>query len=380
MNNKVLLVDDDLSILQAYSRILRSNFKISTASNGTDGLQILKEEGPFAVVVTDYRMPKMDGIQFLTQMKELAPDTIRIMLSGQADLEVSIQAVNEGNIYRFINKPCPTEQLIKVLSTAVEQYRLVMSERELLEKTLKGSIKLLLDISNAINPRMFSRVSRLRTLANALTVRLKIENSWEVELAAMLSQIGCTTIPPEILLKINDDKPLSDEETLIFYAHAQTGKNLLRNIPRLEGVSEGVYYQFKQFDGQGYPYNDIKGKDIPIIGRILKMVLDFDTLTAHGISASNAIEEMLRRTGCYDPDIFAALNAEALSVATGFVVNVVNVEDLISGMILADDIKDNLGATLVSKGQEVTEILKSRLLVFSRLGRVAEPIRILKPI
>lgn len=380
MNNKVLLVDDDLNVLQAYTRTLRSNFKVTTTDNGADGLQILKEEGPFAVVVTDYRMPKMDGIQFLAHAKGLTPDTIRIMLSGQADLEVSIQAVNEGNIFRFLNKPCPTEQLIKVLSTAIEQYRLVMSERELLEKTLKGSVKLLFDISNAVNPRIFSRASRLRTMANAIAARLKIENSWEVELAAMLSQIGCTTIPPEILKKKDEDELLSDEETQIFLTHAQTGRNLLSNIPRLEGISEGVFYQFKQFGGQGFPCNNIKGKDIPIIGRILKIVLDFDTLTSKGKSAPRAVEEMLNNTGYYDPDIFAALDAEVLSVANGFVVNAVTIADLVNGMLLADDIKDNLGALLISKGQEITEILKLRLLVFSRLGRVVEPIRILKPI
>ncbi|MDR3584123.1 MAG: response regulator, partial [Desulfosporosinus sp.] len=155
MNNKVLLVDDDLNVLQAYTRTLRGNFKVSTTDNGAEGLQILKKEGPFAVIVTDYRMPKMNGIQFLAYAKELIPDTIRIMLSGQADLDVSIQAVNEGNVFRFLNKPCPTEQLIKVLDTAIEQYRLVMSERELLDKTLKGSVKLLLDISNAVNPQIF---------------------------------------------------------------------------------------------------------------------------------------------------------------------------------------------------------------------------------
>lgn len=380
MNNKVLLVDDDLNVLQAYTRTLRSNFKVSTTDNGEEGLQILKEEGPFAVIVTDYRMPKMNGIQLLAHAKELTPDTIRIMLSGQADLDVSIQAVNEGNVFRFLNKPCPTEQLIKVLDTAIEQYRLVMSERELLDKTLKGSVKLLLDISNAVNPQIFSRTSRLRTMANAIAVRLKIENSWEVELAAMLSQIGCTTIPPEILKKKSEDKQLTDEETQIFLAHAQNGRNLLRNIPRLEGISEGVFYQFKQFGGQGFPFNNKKGKDIPIIGRILKIVLDFDNLTVKGMSAPKAVEEMLNNVNYYDPDIFAALDAEVLSVATGYVVNVVPIADLANGMLLADDIKDDHGAILISKGQEITEILKLRLLVFSRLGRVSEPIRILKPI
>ena len=380
MNNKVLLVDDDLNVLQAYTRTLRGNFTVSTTDNGAEGLKILKEDGPFAVIVTDYRMPIMNGIQFLAYAKELTPDTIRIMLSGQADLDVSIQAVNEGNVFRFLNKPCPTEQLIKVLDTAMEQYRLVMSERELLDKTLKGSVKLLLDISNAVNPQIFSRTSRLRTMANAIAVRLKIENSWEVELAAMLSQIGCTTIPPEILKKKSEDQELTNEETQIFLAHAQTGRNLLSNIPRLEGISEGVFYQFKQFGGQGFPFNKKKAKDIPIIGRILKIVLDFDNLTVKGMSASEAVEKMLNNVNYYDPDIFAALDAEVLSVAIGYVVNVVPIADLANGMLLADDIKDDHGAILISKGQEITEILKLRLLVFSRLGRVSEPIRILKPI
>jgi response regulator RpfG family c-di-GMP phosphodiesterase len=380
MNTKILLVDDDLNILHAYSRTLRSSFQVTTIDNGTDGLQILQEEGPFAVVVTDYRMPKMDGIQFLAHAKELAPDTIRIMLSGQADFEVSIQAVNEGNIFRFLNKPCPTDQLIKVLSKAIEQYRLVMAEQELLEKTLKGSVKLLLDISNALNPRIFSQSSRLRTMAKAIAVRLKFENSWELELAAMLSQIGCTTIPPEILKRKSKDVQLTDEENQIFLTHAQTGRDLLSNIPRLEGIAEGIYYQFRQFDGQGFPFNNIGGKHIPIIGRILKVVLDFDTLTAKGMTARQAVEKMLNHPESYDPDIFAALEAEVLSIGNGFVVNAVPIANLVNGMFLADDIRDKHGVILLSKGQEITEILKLRLLVFSRLGRVSEPIRILKPI
>jgi response regulator RpfG family c-di-GMP phosphodiesterase len=380
MNNKVLLVDDDINILQAIKRTLRDSFQVTTVDNGIEGLEILKEEGPFAVVVSDYRMPEMNGVQFLANTIKIAPDTVRIMLSGQADLEVSIQAVNEGSIFRFLNKPCPTEQLIKVLTAATEQYRLVISERELLEKTLKGSLKLLLDIINAINTQAFSKASRLRKLANAIAIRLKLKDSWEVELAAMLSQIGCTTIPAEILNKSDRDEQLTDDETEIFLTHAQTGRNLLKNIPRLEGIAEGVYYQFKQYDGKGFPFDNIKGNDIPLIGRILKVILDFDTLTAKGMSAAKVIEEMFKKTGYYDPNIFAALDAEVHSIAKGFVVNAVAIADLVNGTVLADDIKDNYGAVLVAKGQEITDVLRLRLLVFYRLGRVTEPVRILKPI
>lgn len=380
MNNKVLLVDDDYNVLQAYTRTLRGKYSIKTANNGADGLEILKEEGPFAVVVSDYRMPEMDGVQFLAQAKEFSPDTIRIMLSGQADLQVSIQAVNEGNIFRFLNKPCPPDQLTKMLNAAIEQYSLVIAERELLEKTLKGSIKLLLELNNAINPHAFSQIVRLRKIANAIAKRLEMANSWEVEIAVMLSQIGCAIIPSEIVKKQFSKEQLTDEESEIFFSHAQIGKSLLRNIPRLEGISEGVYYQFKQFDGKGFPCDQKKGKDIPLLGRILKVVLDFDILSETGLPAPDTIAQMIQKNGYYDPDIISALDAEILSAAKGFVVSAIKSTELVNGMILADDIKDNYGAVLLSKGQEITDMQKLRLLVFSRLGRVNEPIRVLKSI
>lgn len=380
MNSKILLVDDEPNVLAAYVRNLRGKFQVATALSGADGLEILEAKGPFAVVVSDYRMPEMDGIQFLAQAKLHSPDTVRIMLTGQADLAVSIDAINEGNIFRFLNKPCPTEQLIVVLASAVEQYRLNTSERELLEKTLKGSIKLLLDILTVVSPDSFSQASRLRTLAHGIATRLKLTNAWEVELGAMLSQVGCFTIPAEVLNKKHRDEPLSETEVEMFYTHAQTGKNLLVNIPRLESVAEGVGSQFKQYDGHGLPLDGKKGLEIPVIGRILKVILDFDALTAKGMPAAQAVVALRRKEGHYDPDILAALDAEALQVANGFVVKAVAAEELVNGMVLADDIKDNTGAMLLPKGQELTEVLRMRLLVFSRLGRVIEPVRVLQPL
>ncbi|UWG95429.1 response regulator [Dehalobacter sp. DCM] len=380
MNNKVLLVDDDPYVLQAYTRTLRGSFSIKTAKSGTEGLEILKEEGPYAVVVSDYLMPKMDGVQFLAQTKELYPDTVRIMLSGQADLDASIQAVNEGNIFRFLNKPCSPHHFIKTLNAAIEQYSLVIAERELLEKTLKGSIKLLLEVNNALDSRAFRHIKRLRILAGAMAKRLKIDNRWEAEIAVMLSQVGCIVVPQEIEKKQLANEPLTDEEKEIFFSHAQFGKSLLMNIPRLESIAEGVYYQFKQYDGRGFPNDSKKGKEIPLLGRILKVLLDFNALLESGMAPFKATDEMIQRKGYYDPDIIAALNAELHKTAKGYVVTPVMISDLVYGMILADDITDNNGSVLVRQGQEITEVLQLRLLVFSRLGRVTEPVKVLKPI
>lgn len=137
MKPKILLVDDELNVLIAYQRNLRSRFDLSIAESGEAGLAVINESGPFAVIVSDYNMPIMNGIEFLRNVKNLAPDSIRIMLTGQADLQSAINAVNEGNVFRFLTKPCSHELLLNSLESAVEQYRLVTVEKVLLEKIKK---------------------------------------------------------------------------------------------------------------------------------------------------------------------------------------------------------------------------------------------------
>lgn len=380
MNQKILLVDDDANILSAYQRNLRRNFQVVTATSGREGLEVISEEGPFAVIVSDYRMPEMDGVQFLTHAQQAAPDTVRIMLTGQADMNVSIQAVNEGRIFRFLTKPCPIEDFSRVLTLAVEQYALVTTERELLEKTLKGSIRLLIDVLSAASPIAFSRASRLHLLSRRVANRMKAENTWEIEIAAMLSQIGCVTVPAEILTKAYAGNPLNENENEIFKAHPQAGRNLLTNIPRLEAIGEGIAFQMKQYDGGGLPADPRKGKQIPLTGRILKVIQDFDWELSLGKTPSEAMDVLRTHLEWYDPDIFAALEAELLSIHEGYVVRALPFQEVVTGMVLADDLVDMNGAMLIPKGYEISEALKMRLSIFARLGHLREPVKVLESI
>lgn len=380
MNKKILLVDDDTNILSAYQRNLRRNFQVVMATSGSEGLKIMSEEGPFAVIVSDYRMPEMDGIQFLTHAQQVAPDTVRIMLTGQADMNVSIQAVNEGRIFRFLTKPCPIEDFSRVLMLAVEQYALVTTEHELLEKTLKGSIRLLIDVLSAASPIAFSRASRLHLLSRRVANRMKAENTWEIEIASMLSQIGCVTVPAEILTKAHAGNPLNENENEIFKAHPQAGRNLLANIPRLEAIGEGIAFQMKQYDGGGLPADPRKGKQIPLTGRILKVIQDFDWELSLGKTPSEAMDVLRTHLEWYDPDIFAALEAELLSIHEGYVVRALPFQGVVTGMVLADDLVDMNGAMLIPKGYEISEALKMRLSIFARLGRLREPVKVLERI
>ncbi|MCX8054340.1 MAG: SpoIIE family protein phosphatase [Ignavibacteria bacterium] len=134
MNKKILFVDDEINVLHGYRRNLRSLFDVHIANSGSEALKIISEQGDFAVIISDYRMPEMDGIELLHKVKEISPDTIRIILTGFADMQIAIEAINEGNIFRFLTKPLPTDKLINSINDALEQYRLITTEKELTRK------------------------------------------------------------------------------------------------------------------------------------------------------------------------------------------------------------------------------------------------------
>jgi response regulator RpfG family c-di-GMP phosphodiesterase len=164
---------------------------------------------PYSVVVSDQRMPRMDGVTFLANIRGIAPATVRVLLTGQADMESAIAAINEGNIFRFLTKPCPTTVMLKALSDCIEQHRLILAEKVLLEQTLRGSIKALIDILCLANPIAFGRATRVRRSVEQLLTCFEIRERWPVEVAAMLSQIGCVTLPPATVEKLYRLHPLS---------------------------------------------------------------------------------------------------------------------------------------------------------------------------
>jgi DNA-binding NtrC family response regulator len=143
MAEKILLVDDDPLILEGHKRSLSREFLLETALGPVQALKLVTDNGPYALVVSDMRMPEMDGIHFLTQVKSVSPDTVRVMLTGYADIETAMSAINEGNIFRFLTKPCSREIMARTLTAGLVQYRLITAEKQLLEQTLSSSIQVL---------------------------------------------------------------------------------------------------------------------------------------------------------------------------------------------------------------------------------------------
>jgi len=304
MSETILFIDDDIRVVSALQRSLYKNYRIEIAGGAPDALDAIAESS-YAVVVSDLKMPGMSGIEFLTKVRQLSPDTIRILLTGQADLDAAIAAVNEGAIFRFLTKPCPQEVLTRTLDAALEQYRLVTAEHEVLRETLMGTVTVLIEILSAIQPVAFGRASRIRRCVRKLAKELNIADPWQFEAAAMLSQIGCISVSPDILKKHYAGEELSDDERAQMLAHAQVGRKLLHHITRLHAVAQMIERQHEDYiDGSGL---SAEAFSIALGSQMLRVALDHDRWLGTGLSPEEAVMEMRRHEAQYNPAVLVAL-------------------------------------------------------------------------
>ena len=361
MKDKILFVDDEENILFSMRRNLRMFYDVHTALDAEEGLQILEAEGPFKVVVSDYRMPGTDGMQFLIKVRDRYPKIMRIMLTGQAEFQTAIDAVNHGDLFRFITKPFPPSEMKLILQDAIKQYKLVESEKDLLQKTLNGAIKLMVDILSITYPTAFSFTGRLRELAKKVGHRLEVKQKWQLELAASLSQIGVIGLPAELIEKAYMGTELNEEELTAFQSHYEAGSNFVGRIPRLESIAEGIYSQGKHFDGGGVPADEVAGKEIPFLSRLLKVLFDFQVLANAGLDSEEAIDVMQAKKGIYDPSILIALSQELNEMEEGLALKQLKIIELRSGMVIAEDLYTTSEVLLMKRYSELNDVNILRL-------------------
>jgi len=375
MSERILFVDDEPNVLEGIRRTLRKQGDLFTAASGADGLRMLSAEGPFALVVSDMRMPLMNGAQFLAKVREQAPETVRMILSGQADLQATIAAVNDGHIYRFLSKPCPTDQLLGAIDDGLRQYRLLTAEKVLLEQTLNGSVQMLIEILGMVQPAASARAARLQRYVIDLAAALGLAERWQWGLSALVSQIGCVALPKEILSKAEADQKVSDEERRLYESHPEVAGKLLAAIPRLEDVAAIVTAQFGEPNWGGQP-EDVRQWDIRGIGRLLlRAASEFDRLTMRGMTREAAIESLRTSKLAFPQFILKALSTLSRT-GQDRVVRQVRLLDLAVGMILDEDLVSPKGIRLVPMGQEVTRALIVRLTSIAAGVGVAEPFRV----
>ena len=416
MNRRILLVDDEQDVLDSFKRQLRKEFQIETALSSIEGMKLIASGEPFAVIVSDYQMPGVNGIQFLKSAKQKAPDSVRVMLTGQADHDTAINAVNEGHIFRFLTKPCPVELFVKTLQAGIDLYQLISAEKELLEKTLSGSIGMIVEILGLVNPIAFGNALRIRKYVKIMVDHLELPNAWQFELAGMLSMIGCVTVDPDILKNMQTGAALEDFEYQLYQKHPQIGSNLLHKIPRLENGAKMIGTQTRSRPKSDWWYykqriqeSQITVDDLVAIGgNLIRIAIDFDKLIMRGKSVKSAFEDMLGQPFQYLPEATIALKASLKkdemvggkpsttksivrskkiqvsgkkpvtdSISSEFAKKVY-VNQLKTDMIIDQDVLTVNGILLAVRGQNVTNIMIQRFQAFAKSVGIMEPFGIIE--
>lgn len=381
---RVLLVDDDQHILDAARRVLSTKVELVTALGGTAALEIMSKSEPFAVLISDQNMPELNGTAFLSRAAHVAPLTVRLMLTGNSDQKTAAAAVNTGRVYGFLTKPCPPEVMLSAIEEAALHHSRLKGERELLETTLAGSVKMLVGILAISHPKLFQRAMQVQKWARIAARELGWGKSWEMDMAALLWPIGEITLPAELLAKRDARAHLSAEETKLIDETPRAGRDLIVNIPRLKPIGETIYYCRRGFNGTGFPEDGPAGGAIPKMACLLRVLIDLSfAFEAEKNNLERAVARLYQDHRFYDPSILQVLPAlkGSFSGGTATVQHITiqaQVAALKEGDIITADLKTADGRLILSAGNELTEPMIQKLRAINQLQKIPAPIKIMR--
>lgn len=307
----VLTIDDEENNLSLIKRTLRGNYNIISAANGQEALDIVEEHGDkIALIVSDQKMPIMEGTEFFKKVTEKHPQIINILLTGHSNIDILVDAVNECNLFQYLLKPFDPDQLCAIVENGIRKYELSASRTQIMQdlselfyKTIK-SIAYALDAKDKYTHGHSMRVT-LYSLALAKHLNLSEELLEEIETAGLLHDIGKIAIPEKILLKPGK---LTEEEFNVIKTHPELGEKLVESINKLRLVSNWLKSHHERYDGKGYP-EGLVGEQIPISARIIALADTYDAMTSNrayrgALSHETAMEEIAKCLGTqFDPSL-----------------------------------------------------------------------------
>jgi CheY-like chemotaxis protein len=375
MSSKVLFVDDEQSLLSGIERRLGTSYELVTACTGPEGLRAMDEKGPFAVVVTDMRMPKMDGIEFIRAARAKSPDSVYIMLTGNQDQATAIQALNEGQVFRFLTKPCQSADLRSTIDAGLRQYQLVTSEKELLHKTFVGAVSVLTDVLELAQPSVFGRAERLQEIVAALQNGLSLENQWEYKLSARLAMLGFALLPEHDRTRFEMGQLTAAELQATIRGAAATGRRIIERIPRLGNVAQ-IIGTLPNVDGSAIIPNPKSDKDKVLMGAtMLRVAIEWDARVRQGMSAAAAATELHKSLPQLLPKTAHILGELEFDAVDDFGQEV-DISMLEEGMILVDDVLTSDGLMLIRSGRRLTWTIIEKLRSCDAATGGLRPVRI----
>jgi len=374
VQNRILCVDDEPRVLEGIRRTLGMDFEVTTAEGGAQALALLIRRERFALTISDMRMPGMDGAAYLERASQLAPDMVRILLTGQADMQAATRAINYGRIFRFLTKPCDADALRRAVDDALDQYRLVTSEKELLQKTLYGCVKVLTELLSLVNPVAFTRACRVNRLVQQVSKVLNISDVWQLELAVMLAHLGYVGMAPELLERAYRGQPISTADQQLLGSAPRTAQGLLVDIPRIEAVLAIIGRLGEPPPALADVDRQHKDGRLLWAAHILLAAERADQLSHKQPVAKLVAEALVAER--FDPRVaepFAQVELETLENRTQLKLSA---NELKMGMFLVEDAKSIAGVVMARAGQEVTPSVAVLLRRMAERHNLNEPLTV----
>ena len=391
--HRILVVDDEEMVLKGLRDTLtREGYHVVTAANPFLGIEELKRH-TFSIIISDNHMPGMMGMQFLAQAREIQPNASRILITAVLSLDTVIDAINKGEIYRFIVKPWLREELLATVKNAVQRYELidnntvlqskaVVMNRELTEanrslelqisrvaeqneslgqlnkalaENLQHSVQLGLHVLQSFHPALGNQARRVHQVCGALadTLYLPPEKRQILEFSAWLHDIGLVAIHRDLIRRWElSPTSLRRDEMNLIQSHPVLGQDLVKFVHHLEEVGVVIRAHHERFDGKGFP-DALKGEEIPWLARLLAVAIGFAEST---LDEASTIEGIRQESGnAYDPEAVRAFVRAISKASISRKEREILIAELLPGMVLAKGIYTPNGLLIVPEGQPLSE-------------------------
>lgn len=293
MKSKILFIDDDNFVLESYMARYRKNYKIFLANTPDKALQFIYSIDDFSVIISDMKMVGMSGVELFSRIKTLSPFSTRIMLTGYTQADIAIDAVNKGEVFRFLSKPCSADVMDKAIKEGVLLYNSYIQDKNIIQDFLKGSIKVLIDSVRISNPRAYERSVRIRNFSRRIAQDMNIKSIVDVEIASMICHVGYIGIDKKIIDSIENGDKLSFAEEEIFNQYPMIGANLVNNIPKLGNVSRIIQYHSCKYENY-----------MPVESSIVSIALHFESLCIKELSIDIIIDKMKELSDLFEENSF----------------------------------------------------------------------------
>lgn len=407
---RLLVVDDEEIVLLALREtLLRAGYEVVSTGDAREALEHLRRQA-FAVIITDQQMPRMTGLEFLSQAKEIQPDATRILITAVLNLGTVIEAINKGEIYRFIIKPWLREEFLGAIENAVQRYQLVarnaqlrattqaMNERlTVLNRELEGqvrrvaeqnvelerlnralgrnldrSVELCVRTMETFYPTLGTEARRVFELCRSMasTAQLPPESERALGVAAWLHDIGLVGVPRRLIRRWEQvPDTLTEAERALIEHHPVLGEDLASFVDSLEPVRAAIRSHHERFDGGGYP-DGLAGENIPWLGRLLAVAVAY---AGSNLDPAATVEWIRSQSGAtFDPEAVLIFVRSLPRAVLPRKQREVSLAELQPGMVLAKGIYTANGMLLVPDGHELSATYIDKLRNHNRINPIAQ--------